>query len=166
MANKWENNENLERLYFLGLQNDCRQWLPPWKLKTFAPWVKSYDKHRQHIKKQKHDCSVKVHIVKAMVFPVVMYRCENWTIKMSTKELMLSNCDDGEDSWESLGLQGGHMRQSQENQSWIFIGRTDAEAETPILWLSDAKSWLIGKDPDAQKDWRQEKGVTENEVVG
>ena len=50
------------------------------------------------------------------------------------------------------------------NQSWIFIGRTDAEAETPILWLPDAKSWLIGKDPDARKDWRQEeKGMTEDE---
>ena len=53
------------------------------------------------------------------------------------------------------------------NQSWIFIGRTDAEGETPILWLSDAKSWLIGKDPDAGKDWRQEgKGSTENEMTG
>ena len=53
------------------------------------------------------------------------------------------------------------------NQSWIFIGRTDGEAETPILWPSDAKNWLIGKDPDAGKDWRQEeKGMTEDETVG
>ena len=53
------------------------------------------------------------------------------------------------------------------NQSWIFIGRTDAEAEAPIVWPPDAKSWLIGKDPDAGKDWRQEeKGMTENEMVG
>ena len=53
------------------------------------------------------------------------------------------------------------------NQSWIFIGRTDAEAKTPILWLSDVKNWLIGKDPDAGKDWRQEeKGTTEDEMVG
>ena len=52
------------------------------------------------------------------------------------------------------------------NQSWIFIGRTNAEAETPVLWPSDAKSWLIGKDPDAGKDWRQEKkGMTEDEMV-
>ena len=52
------------------------------------------------------------------------------------------------------------------NQSWIFIGRTDAEAEAPILWPPDAKNWLIGKDPDAGKDWRQEeKGMTEDEVV-
>ena len=53
------------------------------------------------------------------------------------------------------------------NQSWIFIGRTDAEAETPILWPPDAKNWLIEKDPDAGKDWRQEeKGMTEDEMVG
>ena len=53
------------------------------------------------------------------------------------------------------------------SQSWIFIERTDTEAETPILWLSDAKNWLIGKDPDAGKDWRlEEKGMTEDEMVG
>ena len=53
------------------------------------------------------------------------------------------------------------------NQPWIFIGRTDAEAEAPILWPPDVKNWLIGKDPDAEKDWRQEeKGMTEDEMVG
>ena len=52
------------------------------------------------------------------------------------------------------------------DQSWVFIGKTDAEAETPILWPPDAKNWLIGKDPDAGKDWRQEKGTTEDEMVG
>ena len=71
---------------------------------------------------------------------------------------MLLKCV-GEDSWESLGWQG--------NQSWIFIGKTDAESEAPILWPPDAKNWLIGKDPDAGKDWRQEeKGVTEDEMAG
>ena len=50
------------------------------------------------------------------------------------------------------------------NQSWIFIGRTDAETEIPVLWQSDVKNWLIGKDPDARKDWRQEKGTTEDEM--
>ena len=55
----------------------------------------------------------------------------------------------------------------KENQSWIFIGRTEAEAEAPILWPPDAKNWLIGKDPDDEKDWRQEeKGMTEDEMVG
>ena len=52
------------------------------------------------------------------------------------------------------------------DQSWVFIGKTDVEAETPILRPPDAKSWLIGKDPDAGKDWRQEKGMTENETFG
>ena len=56
---------------------------------------------------------------------------------------------------------------TKENQSWIFIGRTDAEAETPILWPPDGKNWLIWKDPDAGKDWRQEeKGMTEDEMDG
>ena len=56
---------------------------------------------------------------------------------------------------------------SKGNQPWIFIGRTDAEAEAPIFWPPDAKNWLIGKDPDAGKDWRQEeKGITEDEMVG
>jgi len=51
------------------------------------------------------------------------------------------------------------------NQSWIFIGRTDVEAKTPILWPPDGKNWLTGKDPHADKDWRQEKGMTEDEMV-
>ena len=79
--------------------------------------------------------------------------------KLSTKELTLLNCGVEEDSWEPPGLQGDQTRQSW-NQSWIFIGRTDAEA--PILWPPDAKSRLIGTDPDAGKDWGwEEKGMTE-----
>ena len=80
---------------------------------------------------------------------------------------MLSNCGAGEDSWESLGLQEIKPVNSKGNQFWVFIGRTDAEAETPLLWPPDTKSRVIGKDPDAGKDWRQkETGVTEIEVVG
>ena len=61
-------------------------------------------------------------------------------------------------------IQPGHPKG---DQSWVFTGRTDAEAETPILWSPDAKSWLTGKDPDAGKDWSQEeKGMTEDEMVG
>ena len=87
--------------------------------------------------------------------------------KLSAEELMLLNCGVGEDSWESLGLLGDQTHNPKGNQSWIFIGRTDAEAETPILWPPDAKNWLLGKDPDAEKDWRQEeKGTTEDEMVG
>ena len=69
--------------------------------------------------------STKVHLVKAMVFPVVWYRCESWTVKkakvtVSAEELMLLNCGVGKDSWECLGIQGEQMSQSWGNQSWIF----------------------------------------------
>ena len=80
---------------------------------------------------------------------------------------MLLNCGVGEDSWESLGLQESQPVYPKENQSWIFIGRTDAEAETPMLWPPDVKNWLIWKDPDAWKNWGQEEtGTTEEEMVG
>ena len=67
---------------------------------------------------------------------------------------MLLKCGVGEDSWVSLGLKGIKPVHLKGNQSWIFIGRTDAEAESPILWPPNVKNWLIGKDPDAGKDWR------------
>ena len=80
---------------------------------------------------------------------------------------MLLNCGVGEDSWESSldckEIQPVHPK----DQSCVFIGRTDAEAETPILWPPHAKSWLIRKDPDAGKDWGQdEKEMTEDEMAG
>ena len=65
--------------------------------------------------------------------------------------------------WSAGGIQSVHPKG---NQSWIFIGRTDAKAEIPILWPPDVKNWLIGKDPDAGKDWRQEKGITKDKIVG
>ena len=67
--------------YFLGLQNHPRWWLQPRSSNMLAPWKKSYDQHRQHIKKQRHYFAKKVCLVKTMVFPVVMYGCESWTIK-------------------------------------------------------------------------------------
>ena len=77
---------------------------------------------------------------------------------------MLSNCGAGEDSWEFLSKEIKPINRKG-NQPWIFTERTDAEAETPILSPPDAKNWLIGKDSDAGKDWRQEeKGVTEDEM--
>ena len=80
---------------------------------------------------------------------------------------MILNYDAGEDSWESLGFQGDQPVDPKGNQSWIFIRRTDAEAEAPILQPTDVKSWFLGKDPDAEKDWRQEeKGITVDEMVG
>ena len=109
-----------------------------------------------------------IHLVKAMVFPVVMYRCEEldykeswgtknwrfWTVVMEKTLESPLNCKE----IKSVNTEG--------NQSWIFIGRTDAEAETPILWPPDAKNWLIGKGPDTRKDWGQEKkGTTEDETI-
>jgi len=82
---------------------------------------------------------------------------------LNAEEWMLSNCGAREDSWDNKEIQSVH---SKGNQSWIFIGRTDAEAETLILWPPDAKNWLIGKDADAGKDWRQEEKGTEDEMVG
>ena len=87
--------------------------------------------------------------------------------KLSAEELMLLNCGVGEDSWESLGLQGDATSPFKGDQSWVFFGRTDAKAETPILWPPHVKSWLIGKDSDAGRDWKQEEKVTtEDEMAG
>ena len=109
----------------------------------------------------------KVHLVKVMAFPVFLYECESWTIeKAESPRIDAFYCGVWEDSRESLGLQRDLPVHSKGNQSWIFTGRTDVEAETPIFWPPDAKNWLIGKDPDAGKDWKQkEKGMTEDEMV-
>ena len=80
---------------------------------------------------------------------------------------MISNCGAGEDSWQSLGLQGDPPVHSKGDQPWVFFGRNDAVAETPVLWPPHVKSWLIGKDSDAGRDWGQEeKGTTEDEMAG
>ena len=109
----------------------------------------------------------KVRLVKAMVFPVVMYGCESWTIKNWALKNWCFWTVVLEKTLESpLDCQEIQPVHPKGNQSWIFIGRTDVEAETPILWPPDVKSWLLGKDPDAGKDWRQkEKGATDDEMV-
>ena len=109
----------------------------------------------------------KVHLVKAMVFPAVMYGCEldyekswapkNWCFWTVVLEKTLQSPLDCKEI-QPVNPKG--------DQSWVFIGRTDAEAETPVLWPPYAKSWLIGKDPDAGRDWGQEeKGTTEDEMA-
>ena len=82
MANRWGKSD---RLYFWGLQNHRKWWLQPWNSKTLAPWKKSYDQPRQHIKKQRHYFTKNVRLVKAMVFPVVMYGSESWSIKKAER---------------------------------------------------------------------------------
>ena len=117
----------------------------------------------------------KVHIAKAMAFPVVMYGSENWTIKkVDHKQLMHSTCGAGEDSWEFSDSKEIKLVNLKGNQSWIFVGMNGAVgmnefagAEAPVLWPPDAKSWLIGKDPNVGKDLGQvEKGMTEDEMIG
>ena len=100
----------------------------------------------------------KVHLVKTMVFPVVMYGCESWTIKKAESQRI-----DAFELWcwktleRSLDYKEIKPVHPKGNQSWIFIGRTDPEAETPIFWPPDANNWLIGKDHDARKDWKRRR---------
>ena len=110
----------------------------------------------------------KFHLVKAMVFPVVMYRCESWTIKKAEHWRI-----DAFQVWCWRRLLRVFWTAWRSNKSILkeinpeySLGRTDAETEAPILWPPDVKSWLIWKDPDAGKDWEQEKGMTEDEMVG
>ena len=109
----------------------------------------------------------KVCLVKTMIFPVVMYGCESWTIIPTPKNWCFWTVVLEKVVESSLDCKEIKPVHPKGNQSWIFTGRTDAEAETPILWPPDAKNWLIWKDPDAGKDWRQEeKGRTEDKMVG
>ena len=134
----------------------------------FASWKKSYDKPRQRIEKQKlyfadKDLSSQSYgFSSSHVWMWELDHKEGWTLKnwcfwavMLEKTL--------ESPLDCKEIQPVHPKGSQ---SWIFIGRTDAEAETPILWPSDGKNWLIWKDPDAGKDWRQEKKGTAEDKMG
>ena len=104
--------------------------------------------------------STKVHLVKAMVFPVVMYGCESWSWCVWTVVLEKTL----ESPLDCKEIQPVHPKG---DYSWVFIGRINVEAETQILWPPNVKNWLIWKDPDAGKDWGQEeKGTTEDEMVG
>ena len=105
----------------------------------------------------------KVRLVKAMVFPVVMYACEDWTVKKAWCfwTVVWGKTLESPLAWKEI--QPVH---SKGDQSWVFIGRTDAKAETPILWPPHAKSWLIGKDSDAGREWgKEEKGTIEDEMA-
>ena len=209
-SNQTVSNQNSKRLYFGGLQNHCRWWLQPWNLKTLAPWKKSYDKPWQHIKSRDVTLPTKVHLVKAMVFSVVMYGYEK--VKVKVAQSCLTLCDPRDYpvhgilqvrilKWVEFPFSRGSspnpgieprspalqtdslpaelqgklnykeswvpktwcfwtvvLEKSLEspldckeikpvnpkgNQFWIFIQRTDVEAENPILWPPDAKNWLL-----------------------
>ena len=118
-----------------------------------APWKKSYDQPRDHIRKQRHYFVNKGPSSQNYDFEVwELDHKESWALKNRcfwtvVLEKTLESPLDCKEIWPV---------HPKGNQSWIFTGRTDAEAETPILWPPDAKNWLIGKDPDAWKDWSQE----------
>ena len=134
-----------------------------------TPWKKTYDQPRQHIKKHRHYFANKGPSSKTYGFSsshIWMWKLDykeswvpkNWCLWTVVLEKTLESPLD----WKEI--QPDHPKG---DQSWVLIGRTDVEAETPTLWLPDEKSWLIWKDPDAGKDWRQEeKGMTEDEIVG
>ena len=120
-----------------------------------VPWKKN-NKPRQHIKKQGHDFADKILYGQCCFFPVAY--ADVWMPLNSLLEKTLES---------HLAHQEIKPVNPKGNQSWIFFGRTDTEAESPILWPLNAKNWLVRKDPEAGKDWRQEeKGITEAEMVG
>ena len=159
MANRWGSSGNSVRLSFGGLQitadGDCnheikRRLLLGRKVMTNLDSI---------FKSRDMTLPTKVHLVKAMVFPVVMYGCESWTVKKAERQRI-----DAFELWcwrrlesplDCRKIQPVHPKG---NQSWVFIGRTDAEAETPILWPPHSKGWLIGKDPDAGRGWGRRRG--------
>ena len=133
-----------------------------------APWKKRYDKPRQEIKKQRHYFANKTPSGQSYGFSsshVWMWELDHkeswapkywcfWTVVLEKTLESPLDCKE---------IKPVHPK---ENQSWIFIASTDAETEIPILWPPDAKNFLIGKDPESGKDWRQKEGTTEAEMVG
>ena len=164
MANRWGNSGNTDRLYFWGLQNHCRWWLQPWNLKTLAPWKKGYDQLRQHTKKQRRYFANKGPSSQSFGFSsshVGMWELDykeswapkNWCFWTVVLEKTL------ESPLDCKAIQPVHPKG---NQSWIFIERTDAEAETPILWPPDAKTdslektLMLGKiEGRRRKEWQK-----------
>ena len=124
-----------------------------------APWKKSYDQPRQHIKKQRHNSINKgpssqgYGVSSSHVLTWELDYKESWAQKKNWSfwTVLLEKTVESPLDWRIKPVN------PKRNQSWIFIGKTDAEAETPILWLPHAKCWLIGKDPDDGKHWRREE---------
>ena len=131
--------------------------------------MESFDKHRQHIKNQRHHFAYKGPYRQSYGFSVVMYWCESWIIRKAESQRI-----DALELWcwrrlfeSPLDCKEIKAVNHKRNQLWLFIGRTDTEAESPILWPPDAKSLLVRKDPNAGKDWgRKRRGLPEDEVVG
>ena len=164
----WQiDGETVDRL-FLGASKSLQMVNAAMKLKD-TPWKKSYDQSRQHIKKQRHYFANKgpssqgygfssSHVWMWDLDYKESWALKNWCFRTVVLEKIL------ESPLDCKEIQPVHPKG---NQPWMFIGRTDVEADIPILWPPNAKNWFIWKDPGAGKDWRQvEKGMTEDEMVG
>ena len=133
-----------------------------------TPWKKSYDQPRQHIKKQRHYFGNNDQSSQGNGFP----SSHVWMWELDYRKAEHQRIDAFElwlekTLWESLEAEEIKLVHPKGNQSWMFTGRTDVEAETPILWPPDVKSWLIWKYHDAGKNWRWlEKGMAEDEMFG
>ena len=165
MGNKWGNSGNSVRLFFWAPKS-LQMVIAAMKLKD-TYWRKVMSNLDSIFKSRDITLPTKVRLVKAMVFPVVMYGCESWTVKKAECWRI-----DAFELWCWRRLLRVPWTARRSNQSILneinpeySYGRTDAEAQTPILWLPDTKNWLIGKDPDAGEDWRWEKETTEDEMV-
>ena len=167
MASKSEKSGSSDRFYFLGVQNHCGWLLQPWNLRHFLLWWKMVIKLYSILKRRDIILLAKIHIIKAKVFSVVIYRCEldhkqGWAPENCCFWFVVL-----EKTPETpLDCKGIKLVIPKGNEPWIFIGRTDTKAEDSILWLPDMKNRLIGIDPDAGKYWGQEeKGAAEDEMV-
>ena len=147
MANKWGNSGNSDRLLCWGAPKSLQMVITAMKLKMLPPRKESYDQPRQHSKKQRHYFANKIQLVKAMVFPVVMYGCESWIIKKAECwRTDVLNCGVEKDSWESLGLQGDPTSTSWRKlvliihwKDWCWSWNSIRKAE---CWITDVfKLW-------------------------
>ena len=147
-----------DRFSFLGLQNYWGWWWQPWNLKRLASWKESHEKARQHNKKQRHHFAA---FLSSLLQMWELDHGESWAPKNWNFQIVVL-----EKTLESPLDYKIKLVNPNGNQPWIFIGRSDAEAESPTFWPPDLKSRLIGKDPDAGKDWKQkEKRATEDEMA-
>ena len=169
MANRWGNSGNV-RDFILGGSKITADGNCSHEIKRCLLLGRKLMTNLDSILKSRDiTLPTKVQLVKAMVFPVVVHGCESWTLKKAECQRI-----DAFELWCWRRLLRVHWKpkkiqpvNTKGNQSWILIGRTEAEDETPILRPPDAKKRLIGKDPDGGKDWREEeKGTTEEEMVG
>ena len=165
MGKQWKQWQTL----FLWAPKSVQMVTAAMKLKDTTLWKESYDQQREHIEKQKHyfvnkgPSSQGYGFSSSHVWMWELEYKESWALKNWWFWTVVL-----EKTLESpLDCKEIQLIHPKGNQSWILIGRIDAKAEMPILWPPDTKSWLIGKDPDAGKYWRQEeKEMTEDEVAG